>query len=234
MPVQQLVAGVHHFRSQVFKEQRELFERLGSGQTPDTLFITCSDSRVDPNLITQTVPGQMFILRNAGNILPPYGASNGGETAAVEFAIRALDVKDIIICGHSQCGAMKGLLNPELLAELPDTTKWLKFAETTRQIVRSKYQHLRGDELLSVTIEENVLSQIENLQTHPAVAVGLMRGTLKLHAWHYEIETGEIYAYDIESGQFRPLGMIKDFKNFAHPAPPVLAEKRLSSGEVQS
>ena len=231
MPVQQLVAGVHHFRSQVFKEQRDLFERLGTGQSPNTMFITCSDSRIDPNLITQTSPGDMFVFRNAGNMIPAYGATNGGETAAVEFAIRALDVKDIIICGHSQCGAMKGLLKPEMLKELPDTARWLQLAETTRQIVRAKYQHLSGDELLSATIEENVLSQIENLQTHPAVAVGLMRGTLKLHAWHYEIETGEIYAYDIESGQFKPLGMIKDFKNFAHPAPPVLVDKR-STGEA--
>lgn len=232
MPVQQLVAGVHHFRSQVFKEQRDLFERLGAGQSPNTMFITCSDSRIDPNLITQTAPGDLFVLRNAGNMIPAYGASNGGETAAVEFAIRALDVKDIIICGHSQCGAMKGLLKPEMLAELPDTAAWLKLAETTRQIVRAKYQHLSGEELLSATIEENVLSQIENLQTHPAVAVGLMRGSLKLHAWHYEIETGEIYAYDIESGQFKPLGMIKDFKDFAHPAPPVLAGKRSADNHV--
>ena len=110
--MQKLVNGVHHFQQNIFSSQRELFERLANGQNPETLFITCSDSRIDPNLLTQTDPGELFILRNAGNIVPAYGAANGGEAATIEYAVAVLGVKDIIICGHSQCGAMKGLLQP--------------------------------------------------------------------------------------------------------------------------
>ena len=117
--MQKLVQGIHHFQRNIFSSQRELFERLAVGQNPDALFITCSDSRINPNLITQTEPGELFIVRNAGNIVPPYGASEGGEAAAIEFAVVGLGVKDIIICGHSQCGAMKGLLDPKSLDGLP-------------------------------------------------------------------------------------------------------------------
>jgi carbonic anhydrase len=228
MPVQELVAGVHHFRSQVFREQRELFERLSHGQEPEVLFITCSDSRIDPNLITHTDPGDLFVLRNAGNLVPAYGASNGGETATIEFAVRGVNVTDIIVCGHSHCGAMKGLLHPEYLQEMRAVADWLRHAETTRQIVQAKYKHLSGEELLNAAIEENVLGQIENLQTHPAVAVGLAQGTLKLHAWYYEIESGEVFAYDDNASQFMPLGSIRPA---GHPAPPRLARK--NSGDAK-
>lgn len=207
--VQQLVAGVHHFRHNMFREQQELFARLAAGQSPQTLFITCSDSRIDPNLITHTDPGDLFVLRNAGNIVPAYGASSGGEVATIEFAVAGVEVSDIVVCGHSHCGAMKGLLKPELLAEMPAVADWLKNAEATRRIVRSKYGHLSGDDLLDVTTEENVLMQIENLQTHPAVAVALAEGKLKLHAWLYDIQSGEVFAFDHASGQFAPLGQIR-------------------------
>src|ERR1044072_4276277 len=110
--MQKLVRGVHRFQSEVFQQERDLFDRLSRGQKPDTLFITCSDSRINPNLITQTAPGELFIIRNAGNIIPPYGIDHGGETATVEYAVCALGVKDIIICGHTLCGAMTALLEP--------------------------------------------------------------------------------------------------------------------------
>ena len=207
--VQQLVAGVHHFKRQVFRQQRELFERLSKGQSPQTLFITCSDSRIDPNLITHTDPGDLFVIRNAGNIVPAYSAASGGEIASIEFAVTGLAVSDIVICGHSHCGAMKGLLHPEYLAEMPAVGQWLQHAEATRRIVKSKYGELAESERLDVTVEENVLVQIENLQTHPSVAAALAQGQLKLHAWVYDIATGEVFAFDDESEQYQPLGEVR-------------------------
>lgn len=207
--VQQLVAGVHRFKHEVFRTQQEFFERLAKGQNPQTLFITCSDSRIDPNLITHTDPGDLFVLRNAGNIVPAAGAATGGEAATIEFAVVGLAVTDIVICGHTHCGAMKGLLHPEYLEEMPAVADFLRHAESTRRIVRSKYAGLGEAALLDVAIEENVLVQIESLQTHPAVASALASDKLKLHAWVYEIETGEIYAYDDGAAQFLPLAVAR-------------------------
>jgi len=200
--MQKLVDGIHQFQSNIFRSQRELFARLATEQNPEALFITCSDSRINPNLITQTQPGDLFIIRNAGNIVPPYGASNGGEGASIEFAVVGLGVKDIIVCGHSHCGAMKGILHPESLEKLPLMNAWLKHAESTRWVVREQYGNLNPEEKLDVTIQENVLRQLENLRTHPSVAVGLARGDLKLHGWVYTIETGEVFAFEPSRGQF--------------------------------
>lgn len=200
--MQKLIQGIHQFQRKEFRPRQGLFEQLGQGQNPDTLFITCSDSRIDPSLLTQTEPGELFILRNAGNIVPPHGAANGGEGATIEFAVAGLGVKDIIICGHSHCGAMQGLLEPEKLQPLPVVAAWLSHAETTRRIVKENYQHLHSDRLLTATIEENVLVQLENLRTLPAVAARLARGDLHLHGWVYKIETGDVFAYDLQEGQF--------------------------------
>jgi len=197
-----LIQGIHHFHSNLFSSQRELFERLAKGQQPDALFITCSDSRINPNLVTQTEPGELFILRNAGNIVPPYGAANGGEGATIEFAVVGLGIQDIIVCGHSHCGAMKGLLTPEALKNMPTVAAWLSHAEATRRVIREKYAGLSDDALLNVTIQENVLMQLENLRTHPAVAAGVATGRLKLHGWVYKIESGEVFAYDPQAEQF--------------------------------
>ncbi|MSR52323.1 MAG: carbonic anhydrase [Gemmataceae bacterium] len=203
--MQKLIEGIHHFQSNLFSPQRELFERLAGGQNPEALFITCSDSRINPNLITQTQPGELFILRNAGNIIPPHGAANGGEGATIEFAVAGLGVQDIIVCGHSHCGAMNGLLHPESLKDLPAMTAWLSHAEATRRIMREKYFDRMGAAQLTTAVEENVLVQLENLRTHPAVAARLARGKLKLHAWVYKIELGKVFAYDPEQGQFVPV-----------------------------
>jgi carbonic anhydrase len=207
--MQKLVAGIHHFQKAVFGSEPEFYARLAEGQTPETLFITCSDSRINPNLITQTRPGELFILRNAGNIVPPYGAANGGEGATIEYAVAALGVRDIIICGHSHCGAMKGLLDPDGLSELPSVRNWLGHAETTRRVIRENYSHLEGPALVTATVQENVLAQLENLRTHPTVAARLARGVLHLHGWVYKLETGDVFAYDAESGQFAPLSAVE-------------------------
>lgn len=203
--MQKLIHGIHQFREEDFRPLQGLFEQLAHGQNPDTLFITCSDSRIDPNLLTRSKPGELFILRNAGNIVPPHGAANGGEAATIEFAVAGLGVKDIIICGHSHCGAMKGLMHPETVAALPSLVSWLSHAETTRRIVSENYNHLDGEGLVTATVEENVLVQLENLRTLPAVASRLVRGDLHLHGWVYKIETGEVFAYDFAKGQFVPV-----------------------------
>jgi carbonic anhydrase len=203
-----LLSGMHQFHSQVFQREREFFDNLVAGQSPSALFVTCSDSRVDPNLITQTGPGELFVLRNAGNIVPPYGASNGGESATIEYAVAALSVRDIVICGHSRCGAISALLHPEKAKGLPLVTNWLNHAETTRRIVSENYSEATGDDLLEIAVQEHVLVQIENIQTHPAVAVKLQRGELTLHAWVYRLETGEILAYSHEDCCFEALNTI--------------------------
>ena len=201
-PMQKLLDGLHHFQRSIFSSQQELFERLAHGQSPETLFITCSDSRINPNLITQTEPGELFILRNAGNIVPPHGASHGGEAATIEFAVAALGVRDIILCGHSHCGAMKGLLDDTLVAGTPAVRQWLTHAESTRRVMRENYASLEGAALISACVQENVLAQLENLRTHPSVAARLARGQITLHGWVYKIETGEVFAFDPALGQF--------------------------------
>ena len=201
--MQELVDGIHRFQQDVFGTHEQLFHDLVRGQKPLALFITCSDSRVDPSLLTQTAPGQLFVLRNAGNIVPPHGVAAGGEAATVEYAIGVLGVRDIIVCGHSHCGAMAGLLAPDTLKELPAVRSWLGNAESTRRIIAENYGHLMGDEArLKATIQENVLVQLEQLRTHPSVAAALGRHAVRLHGWVYKFETGQVFRFDPESGQF--------------------------------
>lgn len=202
--MQKLIEGLHQFRAELFSEKKELFEKLAEGQQPDALLITCSDSRVLPHLITQAEAGDLFILRNVGNIVPPYGAAHGGAGATIEYATAFLGIKDIIVCGHSHCGAMKALLQADQVADLPAVKGWLNHAETTRRVVAENYTNLSEQQLLSVTIQENVLSQIENLRTHPSVAVRLARGHVRLHGWVYKFETGEVFVYHADKGQFLP------------------------------
>ncbi|MBV9386121.1 MAG: carbonic anhydrase [Chroococcidiopsidaceae cyanobacterium CP_BM_ER_R8_30] len=191
--------GIHQFQTNYFTTHREMFEQLALGQHPRILFITCCDSRIDPNLITQTQPGELFIVRNIGNIIPPYGATNGGEGAAIEYAIQSLDIKDIVVCGHSHCGAMKGLLQPSgLNEELPLVHDWLKYAEGTRRLLRYNYKGVEGEDLLNAAIEENVITQLDNLRTYPIVHARLYSGQLNLHAWVYKIETGGIFVYSAD------------------------------------
>jgi carbonic anhydrase len=203
--MQKLVDGIHHFQREVFASHQELFARLHERQAPETLFITCSDSRINPNLVTQTLPGELFILRNAGNLVPHYREHHGGEAATIEFAVAALNVKDIIVCGHSGCGAMHALLHPERLDALPACREWLVHAKQTRAIVEANYGHLQEGPRLTVAVEENVLVQLEHLRSHPAVAAAMASGRLHLHGWVYKIETGEVFAFDAATGQFRSL-----------------------------
>lgn len=203
--MKKIIEGVQKFQQGYFPHHKALFEELSQGQNPRVLFVTCSDSRVDPNLITNAHVGEVFVIRNAGNIIPPFGAANGGEGAAVEYALQALDIQHVIVCGHSHCGAMKGLLKRSSLEEkMPIVYDWLEHAEATLKLIRDNYSDRQGEELLDLTIAENVLTQIENLRTYPIVRSKLHQGKLALHAWVYAIETGELLAYDPEKHIFVP------------------------------
>lgn len=204
--MQKLLSGIHQFQSEVFATKRKLFQALVSGQQPLALFITCSDSRIDPSLITQTEPGELFIIRNAGNIVPPYDSGVGGEAASIEYAVKVLKVSDVVVCGHSQCGAMGGLLQPELVKDLPTVSEWLKYASDTKRIIDQNYTHITElPARLTATVEENVLVQIEHLYTYPCVEQALREGSLDVHAWVYKFETGQVFGYDAATQQFLPL-----------------------------
>ncbi len=202
--MEKLLHGLHKFQSEIHPARKRFFEELAKGQSPDAIFITCSDSRVDPQLITQTQPGQLFTIRNAGNIVPEAGLGSG-EEASIEYGVDVLKIRDIVVCGHSHCGAMKGLLNPETLTELPTVASWLKHAEETKRILDANYREQDFECILNVTVQENVLVQLEHVRALPSVQEALKRGEVELHAWTYEIETGIIYSYDPESEEFTPL-----------------------------
>jgi carbonic anhydrase len=202
-----LLPGLRKFSESVFNTRKPLFESLANGQTPHTLLITCSDSRIDPNLITQTEPGELFVVRNAGNIIPPFGSSQGGEEAAIEFAIDGLKVSNIVICGHSHCGAMAALMNRVNIDALPSMKKWLGHAQATKRIVESSSGG-KETQLIKV-IEENILVQSHNLKTHPAVSNALRQGRIKIFGWVYNFENGMVNLYDKKQNRFIPSSEVK-------------------------
>jgi carbonic anhydrase len=199
-----IVVGAAKFQRDIFPQRRALFEKLATGQTPEALFITCSDSRIDPSLMTQTDPGELFICRNAGNIVPPHTTTTGGMTASIEFAVGALGVTHVVVCGHSQCGAMKGAMDLEGLNHLPHTKEWLSYTQAAVQIV-NEGEGLSADEKMHRLIRENVLLQMQHLRTHPMVAARLASQKLQLHGWVYDIPSGGIEAYDANKGAFLPI-----------------------------
>ncbi len=198
-----IIEGVLNFQRRIFGGKRELFSRLGKGQKPLALFITCSDSRIAPDLLAQTEPGELFVLRNAGNLVPPYGGPPGAEAATIEYALVQLRVRDVVLCGHSKCGAMHGLLEPEALGKMPAVAGWLDHARALLPALQGAERS--AEEQLKLAIEKNVLLQMEHLRTHPAVAAALAARALRLHGWVYHFEKGLVDAYDPLSGTFRPL-----------------------------
>lgn len=197
-----MLEGFARFRRDVYPEQREVFERLASGQSPHTMFITCADSRVMPEMMFSAQPGELFVYRNIGNIVPPYAQHVSGVIAAVEYAVKVLKVKHIVICGHSDCGAMKALQHPEKLAGMPSVQDWLKHGEVALHVAAEKCSHLHGDEYLQGLTEENIVTQLEHLRTLPAVAVGLAKGSLSIHGWLYNIAEARLRLFDGAKGMF--------------------------------
>ncbi len=197
MPLR-LLKGIRHFKNNQFKEKEAVFTALSQGQAPDVLFFGCIDSRIDLRLITNAQLGELLVARNPGNIVPPFSSNPSGEASSSEFALEHLNVSEIIVCGHSHCGAMKGLMTPGIEKTLPNTANWLNHAKDALEHVHQHHPELDDDpeQKLKCLTQNNVLLQIEHLKTHPAVAKGLAEGKLKIHGWYYEFEKGEIYIYN--------------------------------------
>jgi carbonic anhydrase len=213
--MERLIEGVHKFRNDEFGNYRKLFRKLSQeGQNPHTLFITCSDSRVLAELITQSKPGDLFVVKNVGNIVPPSSAtgSTNSTAAAIEFAVETLRVSDIVICGHSQCGAMSALLGESPVGNtMPHLREWLNLAAPVLDIMRSQYIHVtRMEDRMDAAAAENVLFALENLHSYHCVQERLMDGTLRLHGWFFHIATAELFAYDPDTLQFQPLVQDKE------------------------
>jgi len=208
--MEKLIAGIHKFRKEYWSEHGELFRRLAEhGQFPEALFITCCDSRVIPTVITHSAPGDLFIVKNMGNFVPPYSESpldGTGVAAAIEYAVEHLHVRDIIICGHSDCGAMKALYKDRAaFAQTPHIAEWLTHGDRTVQMVVDNYPDMSKEERLAITAGENVLVQMENLRTYPVVRKAAREGRLHVHAWFFDIGTAEVSAYSPEKGQYEPI-----------------------------
>ena len=189
MAVDKYLGGISHFQKHVYPKHQDLFERLALGQRPDALFITCADSRIDPCLLTQTKPGELFICRVIGNVVPPWPETIGGVSATIEYAVGVLRVPEVIVCGHTDCGVVRGALNPEALAAFPSVAAWLRYV---------KVEHREAQALT----EGNVVAQLKNLRTHPSVAARLEQGDLALHGWVYHIGPGIVAIYNEETRTF--------------------------------
>ncbi len=224
----ELIGRVFDFQKHVFPGQSALYRRLASeGQSPSALMISCADSRVVPEHICQAKPGDLFVCRNAGNIVPPFATQMGGVTSTVEFGVMALGVRDIIVCGHSDCGAMKGLAgDPDKLAGMPNVAAWLRHGAAARQVVDQSYPELEDAARVRAVALENVVVQLAHLRTHPAVAAGVAKGELTLHGWFFDIEGGQVLALDGVTGRFEAIDEAK-------PLPVALAAAQRRAAELQ-
>jgi carbonic anhydrase len=211
-----IIDGVLRFQRVVHPNREALFHDLSLGQAPTAMFIGCADSRIVPEMLTQQGPGSLFVVRNAGNIVPPNSTVPGGVTASIEYAVAVLGIPDIVICGHSGCGAMTAVLRggPQL-EKLPAVARWLHYADAARDVVAAEFAGATEEEKLDALVRENVLAQLENLLTHPAVAEAVGKKQLRLHGWVYEIGAGCVDTYDARVGRFVPIGE----DSFAHATP---------------
>ncbi len=192
--LEKLKAGARKFQVEVHAESAEKYQRAATTpQAPHTLIIACADSRVDVETITSSGPGELFVARNVGNMVPPYGAVTGGVTAVIEYAVTALRVRHAVVCGHSDCGAMKALLHPELASKMPTVASWLHNGHAALMVAGSQAaKDDRPTEELPRLTEENVLMQLAHLKTHPSVAGAMARGELTISGWVYDIGTGVV------------------------------------------
>jgi carbonic anhydrase len=204
--MRKLLAGYKKFREEVYPQHREEFKELAVGQHPRALLITCSDSRIVPEWILQSEPGEVFVCRNAGNIVPAYGEVVGGVSATIEYAVVALQVRHIIVCGHTDCGVMHGLMHPDKVASMPSVARWLRFGARAYAVAYEIGKGLPGVDFITEMARQNVLAQIDNLRTHPSVAAAQVAGRLELHGWIFDIPNGLITAWNPTNGKFEEVG----------------------------
>ena len=198
-----LIDGVVKFRKEDFERDKEFFLGLKDGQKPHTFYVGCSDSRVVPNLITKTLPGELFVVRNIANVIPPADKNEGTlkcTAAILEYAVKYLEVENILVCGHSNCGGLKALFYPEeKLNKLPFVKNWLNLIWD----LRDKVKDIKDEKLREWEIEQlNVIKQLQNLLTYDFVREKVEKGRLKLYGWYYIIESGEVYNYNFETKEF--------------------------------
>jgi len=204
--VNELIGRVFSFEKSTFPNSGELFAKLSSqGQAPKALMVSCADSRIVPEHILQAQPGELFVCRNAGNIVPPYANMNGGVSSTVEYAVAALGVRDIIVCGHSDCGAMKALAEPSMLDGMPNVAAWLRHGAAATHIVDSCCPDLAGTDRVRALSLENIIAQLAHLRTHPSVAAAIAQGEMALHGWFVDINAGQVLGLDGATGQFVPM-----------------------------
>ena len=202
-----IIDGVLRFQREVYPNRKALYQQLSIAQAPEAMFIGCADSRVVPEMLTQQGPGGLFVVRNAGNIIPSYGPEPGGVTASIEYAVSVLGVPDIVVCGHSGCGAMTALLSgAEKLKQLPAVAKWLHYADAARDAVAEPRTFESDQARLDALVHENVLAQLDNLLTHPVVAQAIDARQLRLHGWVFDIANGAVEIYDAQAASFVPIG----------------------------
>ncbi len=191
--LERLKDGIRKFRRSVYPERREMYRRaMREEQRPQALIITCADSRVHPDVLTQAAPGELFVTRNIGNMVPAYGEMMGGVSAVLEYAVSALKVKHLVVCGHTDCGAMKALLDPESVESMPTVKSWLRNAHTALSVTDALAGDGAGEDKLRVLTEQNVLLQIQHVRTHPSVAGAVAKGSLTISGWVYDIAGGDV------------------------------------------
>jgi carbonic anhydrase len=209
-----LIFGNAAFKKNYYKTHEKKFLELAeNGQNPKALFIGCSDSRVIPNLMTKSAPGELFVIRNVGNFVAPFSPDEDfhSTASAIEYAVTVLEVKNIIVCGHTKCGAIEAIFEQEKLddPELIHTRKWLTLGEPAKkQAILALGKDARKENLLSLTEKLSIIIQIENLLTYPSVKKRFDSGELMIHGWYYDIKTGDISYYDPEISQFEPISSL--------------------------
>jgi len=203
--MERLFKGIQKFQQLHYNKEKDFYTKIAKGQSPDVLFFTCSDSRVDPNLITQSRPGELFVVKNVGNIVPPCDSMRKKTctAAAIEFALLVLKVTDIVVCGHSDCGAMKALYYEEKdFCEMPNLKDWVDTASDVKEKAMECNQNPSYKARIEMTEKQYIIQQLDNLKTYSLVSDALKAEKLNIHGWYFEIGSGAIHAYNKKTHLF--------------------------------